>query len=401
MSLLSQNKMRMFILMLNMFITMVGVGIIIPVLPTFLQGFENPGVAMGLLVAFFSFAQFIFSPIAGRLSDEWGRRLPIIFGLFIFTVSQVIYAFGTELWVLYISRLLGGVGAAFVTTPMLAYIADITTEKERAKGMGLIGASMSLGFVIGPGVGGFLAPLGIRTPFYIAAIIAGIATILSFFMLPETLSKEARMKKRSLQGQKENMLKQLVRSFGAPYFVLLVLVFTMSFGLANLEAIFGLYVDRKLGFTPTDIAIIITVGALIGVVIQALAVDKLVNKFGEAKVINWSFFIAAICSIALILTTTFWGILLGTMVFFTVTSLMRPALNTLLSKMAGSQQGFVAGMNNMYMSLGNMIGPALAGVLFDIQINAPFTVGGSVMMLSIFIFSIWLWQRKQRAVETS
>lgn len=389
MSSLKQNRTPLVILMVNMFIAMVGIGLIIPVLPMFLEEFGVGGQAMGYLIAVFALTQFLFSPIAGEISDKYGRKIPIIVGLFGFTISQLIFAVGTEIWMLYVSRLLGGIGAAFLVPPMMAYVADITTEQERGKGMGLLGACMSLGFVIGPGIGGFLAEIGLRVPFYTSTVTAAIATVLSLFLLPETLSTEAQLKARSARLKKESMLTQLKKSFKAPYFMLLVLIFTMTFGLSNFETIFGLYVDEKFGFTPKDISVIITIGALIGVIIQSVLVDKMLTRFGEKKVIHWTFLISAASMLILLLAGTFWSILAITLVFFTATSLMRPALNTLLSKMAGHEQGFVAGMNNMYMSIGNMVGPALAGILFDINLNIPYIFGAVILFISFFMLSAW------------
>ncbi|MDZ5471548.1 MFS transporter [Bacillus sp. 31A1R] len=383
------NKTRLSILMFNMFIAMVGIGLIIPVLPVFLNEFGVGGKAMGYLVAVFAITQFIFSPIAGEMSDKYGRRMPIIFGLIMFTLSQLLFAIGTEMWMLYVSRLIGGVGAAFLVPPMMAYVADITTEKERGKGMGLLGASMSLGFVIGPGIGGFLAELGLRVPFYSSTICAALATVLSFLFLSETLSVEQRMAAKSLTRKNENMIVQIKKSFKAPYFLLLILVFTMTFGIANFEAIFGLYVDTKYGYTPKDIAIIITVGALIGVIVQWVVVDLLLNKYGEKKVIYWTFLLSSISMLAILAANTFLTILAVTFVFFTATSLVRPALNTLLSKMAGNEQGFVAGMNNMYMSVGNMVGPALAGIIYDVDIHYPYVFGAIVLFISFFMSLSW------------
>lgn len=389
MSSLKENRTPLVLLMVNMFIAMIGIGLIIPVLPEFLREFGVGGQAMGYLVAVFALTQFIFSPVAGEISDKYGRKLPLIIGLFVFALSQLIFAVGTEMWMMYVSRLLGGIGAAFMIPPMMAYVADITTEEERGKGMGLLGASMSLGFVIGPGIGGFLAEIGIRVPFYTSAVIAGIATVLSLLLLPETLSAEARQQARSDTRKKESMIVQLQKSFKAPYFLLLVLVFTMTFGLSNFEAIFGLYVDKKFGFTPKDISIIITIGALIGVFIQSVIVDKMLTRFGEKKVMYWTFLISAASMIVLLAAVNFWSILAITVVFFTATSLVRPALNTLLSKMAGNEQGFVAGMNNMYMSIGNMIGPALAGILFDVNINFPYILGAFILLISFALVVTW------------
>lgn len=158
------------ILMINMFIAMLGIGIIIPILPKFMSSLGGSGETGGYLVAVFGLTQFLFSPLAGEWSDKYGRKKMIIIGLVIMTASSVLFAIGESLTILYISRLLGGAGAAFMIPPMMVYIADITTVHNRGRGMGLLGAAMSLGFVIGPGVGGLLADISIRTPLYVSAM---------------------------------------------------------------------------------------------------------------------------------------------------------------------------------------------------------------------------------------
>ena len=121
---------------------------------------------LDFLIAMFSFSQFIFSPLAGDLSDKHGRKNLIIVGLIIFGLSQLTFGFSTELWMLYVSRFFSGLGSAFLVPPMMAFVADITTFEERGKGMGLLGASMSLGFMIGPAIGGFLSKISLEFPFY-------------------------------------------------------------------------------------------------------------------------------------------------------------------------------------------------------------------------------------------
>ncbi|WP_019420544.1 MFS transporter [Paenibacillus sp. OSY-SE] len=379
----------LFILMLNMFIVMVGMGLIIPIMPKFITEFGASGQAMGYLVSAFGLTQFVFSPFAGEWSDKYGRKKMIVFGIAMFTISQFIFAAATDMWMLYASRFLGGMGAAFMTPAMMAYVADITTEDNRGKGLGWLMASMSLGVVVGPGIGGFLAESGIRIPFYAAAMIAAISTVISLLFLPETVSIEARMKSKLSQTKRENILKQFARSFKAPYFMLLVLIFTMTFGLMGFESVFGLYVDKKYGFTPKDISLMITVGALLGVVIQAVLIDKLLRRFGEKKLLNVMFVVAGVSMIIMVFVQGYFLIFAVSGLFFIATSIIRPAINTLLSKMAGNEQGFVAGMNNAYMSLGNIIGPAIAGTLFDVNINIPYVVGAVILVMSSLLLAAW------------
>lgn len=388
----SDNKMNksLIVLMINMFIAMLGIGLVIPILPKLLEDFHAGGTAAGYLIAASGLTQFLFSPIAGEWADKYGRKRMIVLGLLLFTLSQFIFAIASVMWMLYLSRFLGGIGAAMMVPAMMAYVADSTTEDTRGKGLGLLGAAMSLGFVIGPGIGGFLADLGLRAPFYIAALIAAIATVLSVVMLKETLSLERRQAAKNSNVKREGIVKQLISSVKAPYFIYLILVFTLTFGLVNFEAIFSLYVDNKYAYTTKEISIMITVGSLVGVIIQGAFINKLLHRFGENKLINVSFLISAITMVLMLLSGNFWYNMLMILVFFTFTSIMRPAINTMLSKMAGpEEQGFVMGMNNAYMSLGNIFGPALAGILFDVHMNLPYSFGAIILVLSLLLSVSW------------
>lgn len=389
----------LIMLMINMFIAMLGIGLIIPVLPDFLKAFDAGGKAAGYLVAAMGLTQFIFSPIAGEWSDKYGRKIMIVSGLALFSFSNFLFAVAHDIWLLYVSRLIGGIGAAAMIPAMLAYVADITSEDKRGKGLGMLGAAMSLGFVIGPGIGGFLAELGIRAPFYVSAGVGAVAMLLSLTMLKETRSIEQRLSARESTGKKESIWSQFAKSFKAPYLILLVLIFTLTFGLANFEAVFPLFVDQKYGYTSRDIAVLITVGALIGAVVQAVLINKLILRFGEKLLINSTFLLSAVSLVLMLLSGNFWYILVLTSLFFSFTSVLRPAINTLLSKMAGDEQGFVAGMNNAYMSVGNIFGPALAGILFDVHINIPYLFGAVVLVISLSLSLSWGRSKMSAAVK--
>ncbi|WCM60063.1 MFS transporter [Paenibacillus polymyxa] len=373
------------ILMINIFIVMVGVGLITPILPELIIEFGASGRAIGLLVAAYGMTQFLLSPLTGQLSDRYGRKAFIVVGVIVFAVAKFIFAIGDELWMLYTSRLLEGMAAALIVPPMMAYVADITTTEERAKGNSLLAAAMSFGFVIGPGLGGLLAGYGTRVPLYVATGAAMAAVIFSVFCLPESLSKEQMKAARARMIQKESIYKQYVRSLKSKYTMLFVLVLVMTFGLANFESVLGLYVTNRFQFSPQNIAVILTAGAVIGVGMQALVVAKIINKFGEQRVIKGSLLFTSVAYILFLLAKDFWSIFLVTSLIFFATAMLRPALNTQLSKMAGNEQGYVAGMNNAYMSVGNIVGPTLAGFLFDANLFAPFIAGCCILLITFLL----------------
>lgn len=386
----------LLILMLNMFIVMTGIGLVIPIMPTIVHDFGAGGKTFGFLIATFAFAQFLFSPLAGDLSDRYGRKKSIVFGLILFSSAQFLFAFSNHLALLYVSRLIGGIGGAFLIPSIMAFVADITTVETRAKGMGRLGAAMSFGFVVGPGAGGFLAAFGLRAPFIIAGTVAALAALLSIFFLKEPVKEAV----QSATKQRESLLKQLALSVKKPYFILLVMMFTLSFGLSNYQSTISLFTDEKFGFSPSDISILMVTGGLVGVIVQAFVLNRVLERFGEVRIMNTMLVVAAISMVGILFATGFVSVLAISAVFFTAASLLRPSINTTISKMAGNEQGFAAGMNNAYMSIGNMIGPALAGTLFDINMGLPYVFGAVIIGVTLFICIRWARGKRHQVASS-
>lgn len=386
MSLLLRNRGAMLLVMLNIFLAFTGIGLVVPIMPTYMNELGITGSTVGLLVAAFSLAQLLASPFAGRLSDRIGRKKVIVAGLIVFAISELIFGLANVSWILFVSRMLGGIGAALIMPAVMAYVADTTTFEERAKGMGLVNAAITTGFIIGPGIGGYLAELGMRVPFFCAAIAAGIAAIITILILPESLSEEKRKEAQAANMNEESLMTQLMRSYREPYFFGLIIVFVMAFGLANFETVFGLFVDHKFAFTPKDIAFVITFGSIAGAVVQVSAFGWILNKFGENKVISTCLITASLFILLTLFASGFWAIIVVTFIIFLAMDILRPAVSTQLSKMADeAQQGFVAGMNSAYTSLGNIAGPIVAGYLFDLNINYPYAAAALVLCVCFML----------------
>ncbi|WP_314590901.1 MFS transporter [Paenibacillus terrigena] len=385
MSLLLRNRGALLLLMLNLFLVFTGIGLVIPIMPTYMNELHISGSVVGLLVAAFSVTQLICSPIAGRLSDTLGRKKTIIAGLIVFAISEYLFGAANAPTLLFLSRMLGGVGAALIMPSVMAYTADVTSVEERAKGMGLINAAITTGFIIGPGIGGYIADFGIRVPFYSAAVAGVIAAVLTFLILPESRSVEKRTAAATEKMKKQPLVKQVLQSYREPYFISLVIVFVCSFGLANYETIFGLFVDHKFGFTAKDIAFIITFGSIAGAVVQVTIFGWLLNRFGEKKVISTCLLIASIFVLLTLAVHTFWLIIVVTFILFLSIDILRPALGTQMSKVAEDQQGYIAGLNSAFTSLGNIAGPAVAGVLFDMNLNFPYISAALILFLGFIL----------------
>lgn len=388
MKLLSKNRGALLILVFNLFLVFSGIGLIVPIMPKFMESLGITGGIMGLLVAAFSLTQLLCSPLAGRLADSFGRKRMIVIGLTVFAFSEVLFGIASSPALLFVSRLLGGISAAMIMPAVMAYAADITTKEERAAGMGYINAAITTGFIIGPGIGGYIAEFGIRVPFYAAGVAGIIAACITLFILRESLpSKENIADTPSDAREWGGLLSQLRYSYKEPYFLSLIIVFVMSFGLANFETIFGLFVDHKFGFGPKDIAFIITFGSIAGAVVQATAFSWIMKRFGEQRIISLCLIFASLFILLTLFVHTFWLIFAVTFIIFLAIDILRPAISTQMSMVAKDQQGYVAGLNSAFTSLGNIAGPIVAGFLFDLDVNYPYTLACLILFIC-FVVSV-------------
>ncbi|MBP1965689.1 MFS transporter [Paenibacillus aceris] len=386
MTLLTKHQGALLILMFNLLLVFSGIGLVIPIMPKFMESLGITGGTIGLLVAAFSLTQLLCSPLAGRLADSFGRKRMIVIGMIVFAVSEGMFGLASSPGLLFTSRMMGGISAAMIMPAVMAYAADITTPEERAVGMGYITAAITTGFIIGPGIGGYIAEFGIRVPFYFAAAAGVFAACITLFILRESLpSKENSADTLPSAVERRGLFSQLRYAYREPYFLSLIIVFVMSFGLANFETIFGLFVDRKFGFQPKDIAFIITFGSIAGAVVQVTAFSWILKRFGEQRVISLCLFFAGLFILLTLFVHQFWMIFAVTFIVFLAIDILRPAISTQMSMVAKDQQGYVAGLNSAFTSLGNIAGPIAAGFLFDMDVNFPYTLACLVLFICFII----------------
>ncbi|WP_340022584.1 MFS transporter [Paenibacillus sp. FSL K6-1096] len=375
-------RISLFILMFNLFIALLGQGMVIPILPEYLKQFHAAGTAAGYLIAAFGAAQFIFSPIGGQLSDRLGRKPLLVAGLFLTVISDLLFAVGHTLPLLYVARFIGGIGVGLMVPSNMAYIADITTPETRAKGMGYLGAAMNLGMVLGPGLGGLIAEFGIRIPYFFAGGLGFVAMLLSLFM-PETLPKEKRAVQQS--AKREPIHRMIVDSFRVLYFPYLLLTLIITFGLMNYETVYALFVEQKYGFDSGKISILITVGAVTGIIVQVWLLGRFIRRLGEMKLVRLSLVIASAALLLMIPKVNLAYLLAVSVLFFAFNAFLRPTVSTLIANSAGDRQGYAAGLSTTYTSIGSILGPVIAGQLFDWQLNTPYILGAVILVLALVL----------------
>ncbi|MDN7242101.1 MFS transporter [Planococcus sp. N028] len=396
-----EQRKKIAILMITMFIAITSFGITGPVIPAYLESINQGGMASGMIIAIFAGAQLLFSPLGGKWTDQFGRRKMIILGLVLLSIGMFLFYSTDTLWVLYASRVIGGIGDAFLIPAIFAYTADITTPEQRAKGTGLVTASMSLGLVSGPAISILMSDMDIKLPFLASAVITLLAVFFSLAFLKESdPSRLGQANVRDLDDE-ESMSQKIARSTKMPYFIPLIITFVMSFGLVAYESIFGLVLNDEFNASVTDIALMCMAIQAVSVFTQIFAVHRLVHRFGEIPVLLTFLGVATAGFLLALVAGSYVMFFVVTLIIFFAMSILRPVLNILISKMAKGEVGFAMGMSTSYMSIGNVIGPVSAGVLYDINMVFPFILGLSMLLVTIGITVTWYRSSGKKTITTA
>jgi DHA1 family multidrug resistance protein-like MFS transporter len=381
----SQNRKNLWILFFTLVVMMLGFGIIIPIMPFYVTSLGATGSTLGLLMATFSVTQFIFAPIWGSLSDRVGRKPIIVLGILGNILSQVMMGFATQLWMLFVARALSGILSSATMPTAMAYAGDSTAAKDRPAAMGMLGAAMSMGMVLGPGIGGLLAGSSLATPFFVAGGLSSVALLLVMLILPESLPIERRVHATHVRGPQ---LATMWHALRGPMGFLLFLAFLLSFGLTNFEGVFGLYTLRRFNYGPTEVGSVMMIIGIVSAITQGVLTGMTTRRWGELAVIRAALLCTGIGFIVMLTANSFPTVLLTVAFFVLSNGMIGPSVASLISKQASSGQGMSMGLNNAFMSLGRIVGPILAGALLDANLSLPYLFGGLVFLVC-FLLSVF------------
>lgn len=344
-----------------------GIGLVVPIVPRLVQRLSHmdpSGAAfyVGALVATFALAQLICSPILGGLSDRYGRRPVILMSISGFALNYVLLAWAPTLPWLFLGRAIAGVMASN-TAASTAYIADVTPVADRARRFGLIGATFSFGFVLGPAVGGVLGGIDLRLPFIVAAVLAAANATFGLLMLPESLPRERRQK---FSWKGANPVAALRMLAGDAVLSRLALAWScLWFGLGVLQTVFVLSTVLRFGWGTEQNGIALGLVGVTGALVQGLLVRRVVARLGERATAMTGFAISAVSYLLLATATRGW------MVFLIVPlqacgNIANPAVRALISGRAGPErQGRVMGALSSVEGLTAIFSPLVASVLFN------------------------------------
>jgi DHA1 family tetracycline resistance protein-like MFS transporter len=364
---------------LIVFIDLLGFGLILPLLPYYAESFGASDTLIGILVASYAAAQLFGAPLLGRLSDRFGRRPILMLSLFGTLVSFLLLGFAKTLFMLFVARIADGITGGNINVAQ-AYIADVTDQKTRAKGLGMIGAAFGLGFIFGPATGGFLSHRGYAVPAFAAA---GLVSL----WLPESLTPE----KRAELAQKDTpkftlsaLLDALQRPFSGS---LLVTRFIFGMAFSIFQTIFSLYALRRFSLDAQQTGYILTYIGVLSVIVQGGLIGKLSELFRDdllittsvgimaLSLLGWAFAPSVILLLVILAPTALAGGVLNTVISSALTKAVQP-----------QEVGGILGLSASLESLTRVIAPTLGGLLLDKLGSWSPGVFSSVLLIFLFVY---------------
>ena len=399
----NNSKLPIFVIFTTVVLDSMGIGIIIPVMPalfaevTGTEKISDIAIWGGLLASTFALMQFIFGPILGALSDRYGRKPILLVALFVMAAYYLLMGFAQTLWLLFLGRLIGGITAATHATAN-AYMADISSQEEKAARFGMLGAGFGLGFVLGPLIGGLLGEWGPRAPFFAAAMLAAANGVLCYFVLKESLKSKNR---REFMWYRANPIGAILdlRKFEGIYSLLLVfLLFTI--GTSIYAAIWPFFTVERFSWSPGMIGISLTIYGVCFAIVQGVLVRPAIKIWGEKKtiIIGFCFEFSAMVTFAFL---TDGKILIILIPLASLGVLAQPAIQAILSKSVGDdRQGAIQGVASSLNAIAMVITPItmtwILAVFSDKTAKyyfpgMPFLFSALMVLLCLFIIS----RRKQ------
>ncbi|AFH49178.1 Major facilitator superfamily permease [Ignavibacterium album JCM 16511] len=393
---MKKESTALILIFLTVFIDLLGFGLLIPILPAFgLKVLNIDEASIGIVISAYSFIQFIFNPIFGRISDKRGRRPVIIFCLLLNAVGYLLFSITNSFLLLLLSRIIAGIGGSSISVAQ-AYIADVTTPENRSKGMGIIGSAFGLGFVFGPLLGGILSEFGYAVVGYVSAGFSFLAFVLTSFLLPESLKIKVQPELQPQRKRKLIDVESFKHVFRKPDLALLIsLFFVLTFSFANIYGTFALLGIQVYHFTDRQNGYMFGIIGLTSAIVQGTLIGT-INRFLTKK----NIFIVSSFLISLNLALIpYAGNFLGLAVvgfFLSIgTGLFQPTILSLISEVTSEQeQGMTLGINQSMSAFGRMLGPLWGGFAFEyLGYQFPFLTGAFFTAV-IFLVSLFYLPRK-------
>lgn len=381
-------KRMISVIMLIQFLIYFGFSMIIPVIPEIVTELEASTIHMGWLLAVYSLASFLSAPFFGRLSDKYGRRKILLYGLFAFAFSFFIFGvFIDNLFVLYISRILGGAASGALYTATTSMVADITTRETRTKYMGLVGMAIGMGFIFGPGIGGLLAGISLSLAYYMTTIVILVTLVVAILKIKETYQPTTSVRK-DITLPTEYLLQ--------PVGILLVCTFLIMFINSGMESTFQLLGIERISITPAEMGILFFIGGIFNAIVQGGVIRRL--KDGQElpfMIAGQVFTLIAFIMLPFMNGLFYAGVCI--VLLMVGNALVRTLVTSQITKEAqADEMGRITSTTYSMDSLGRIFGPLVFNALFLITPGMPFWFGAAVTVFATFF--IFQYYRKRKRV---
>ena len=404
------RKAAMGFIFITLLIDITGLGLIIPVVPKLIQELTGQGISEasrygGWLTFTFAIMQFIFSPILGGLSDQFGRRPVLLVALLGFALDYLFLAFAPSLAWLFVGRALAGITGASITTAT-AYIADISVKENRAQNFGMIGAAFGLGFIVGPIIGGLLGSLGARVPFMVAAALTFINFLYGYFILPESLKKENR---RPFEWKRANPVGSLKQLKKYPSLRGLVISYILIYLAAHaVQSNWSFFSIDKFGWTEKMIGISLGVVGLLVAIVQGVLIRYINPRLGNEKSVYTGLLLYATGLFLFAFATQSWMMFVF-LIPYCLGGIAGPAIQSIMSSnVKANEQGELQGALTGLVSLTSILGPLMMTGLFAYFTKpgapvhfsgAAFLMGALLMLASAIIAYRSLHSKTKTAIQ--
>jgi len=383
------------VIVMTLFIDAIGFGIIIPLLPFYTQTLQAGSTALGVLVASFSIMQFFFSPVLGRLSDSVGRKPVLLISIFVSTLSYVIFGFAETFLLLLLSRVIAGIATEIAVAQ--AYIADITTEKDRSSGIGKVTAAHGAGFIVGPAIGGILSVYGFWAPAIAAAFLTLINLLFVIFFLPESLGNNRL--NSNFEPKPENFSKnRIVDALKKPVIgSVLVIHFVVFLAFSAIPVIVPLLGIAYFALGSIEMSYVFIYIGIVQIFLQAFGIGWLSNKFGEETLIVIGPVLMIVGVFLMPLIPSIIVFLASITMIASGSGIMRTIVPSFLSKLTpADEQGGILGVASSILSIATVPGPLIGGFLFELAgVAAPF-LGSSAILVVGVVFSVRVIRKYRR-----
>ena len=398
------NKRILFTLFLIVFIGLLGFSLFIPLLPYYADTFGATTFQNGLLIASYAAAQLIGAPLLGRASDRYGRKPILLLSIGGTIIAFILLAFANSLWMLFFARMLDGFTGGNISVAQ-AYISDVTDEKNRSKGLGLIGAAFGLGFIFGPAMGGALSNLGFAAPALAAAVLSLLSFLGVIFFLPESLSPQARIE-LAKKAKEEFTLQLLWRALHRPLMgPLLQVRFLFGLAFSTFNSIFPLYAQKYLNLNASQAAYMLAYFGLLIVLVQGVGIGFFSARLAESKLIFWSNILLGLTLLGWAFFPNLIGILILGLPLALSGGILSTIINSVLTKVVPTEEiGGTLGLSASLESLTRVIAPTAGGWMLGALgswgpgIFAAVIMAGAVIISGQYILPILLVKTKPTQV---